>query len=519
MRHLDLLAAAARGQGPLPAALMNRVDMDDIGLMGHSRGGEGVVKAALMNDGRDRPYGIRAVLPLAPTDFARATLPNTPMAVLLPYCDGDVSNQQGQHFYDDTRYADAGDTAFRSSLMMMGANHNFFNTEWTPGVAHAPAGDDWSNNADPVCGNTAPSRLSAAEQYAAGTAYIAGFFRLVQGGERKLLPLFDGSGAGRTVVHTVAQSPVRDRVDVATFTSLPASVRVEGAATGAVCAGMLDRSPQSGLPSCATTLTTSQAPSWTPATYAPNVPSTPVLRFSWTDGTGQVRATVPAGAKNLGRYDALTFRTALDETAPSADLAVTVTDTGGGSRTVRVSEVSDALTRFPGTASPLPKTWLRTVRIPTSSLTGVDLRAVRDVRISGAGGAGAVYLADLAFSDAEQGRADQAEMPHVSVESRTVAEGDGPGTAAVTVRLSRRAKEAVTVHLQSIASGSRPVIGQVAAEVVVPAGAASATFTVPLHGNTTAAATQSYQIVASSPVGAVIGNGFARLTVTDDDVA
>jgi dienelactone hydrolase len=525
MRHLDLLAAATRGEGPLPAAFKGRFDMNDVGLMGHSRGGEGVVKTALMNDGRDRPYGIKAVLPLAPTDFARATLPNTPMAVILPYCDGDVSNQQGQHFYDDTRYADAKDPAFRSSLMMMGVNHNFFNTEWTPGVANAPASDDWFNNSDPICGNTAPSRLNATEQYAAGTAYIAGFFRLVQGGERKLLPLFDGSGgtaasAGRAVVHTVAQSPARDRADVATFTSMPSSVRVEGAATGAICAGMLDRSPQSGLPSCATTLTTSQAPSWTPATYAPNVPSTPVLRFSWTDTTGQVRATVPANSKNLGRYDALTFRAALDETAASADLAVTVTDTKGGAQTLRVSEVSDALTRFPGTASPLPKTWLRTVRIPTAALTEVDLRAVRDVRISGASPTGAVYLADLAFSDAEEGREDQAELPRISVENRTVPEGDGPGTATVTVRLSRRTGEPVTVHLQSIASGGAPVIGQGAAQVVIPAGATSATFAVPLRGNTTAAAAaQSYQVVASSPANAVIGAGFARLTVTDDDVA
>ncbi|WP_169980239.1 hypothetical protein [Microbispora sp. H10836] len=164
MRHLDLLADAGKGVGDakLVSLFRGRLDMADVGLMGHSRGGEGVVKAALMNAGRATPYGIRAVLPLAPTDFARATLPGTPMAVILPYCDGDVSNQQGQHFYDDSRYADAGDPAFRSSLMVMGADHNFFNTEWTPGVAHAPASDDWSKRDDPVCGGAAPSRLTAA---------------------------------------------------------------------------------------------------------------------------------------------------------------------------------------------------------------------------------------------------------------------------------------------------------------------------------------------------------------------
>ncbi|MFD0852809.1 hypothetical protein ACFQ07_11265, partial [Actinomadura adrarensis] len=197
MHHLDLLDAATRGKGgdqTLVDMFKGRLDMGDIGLMGHSRGGEGVVKAALLNDARKDPYGIEAVLPLAPVDFARSTLPNIPMSVLLPYCDGDVSNQQGQHFYDDTRYSDPGERAFMSSLMMMGVNHNFFNTEWTPGVAVAPANDDWRNQSDPVCGNTSPSRLTPSEQYQVGTTYIAGFFRLVQGRETEFLPLFDGSG-------------------------------------------------------------------------------------------------------------------------------------------------------------------------------------------------------------------------------------------------------------------------------------------------------------------------------------
>ncbi|SEG56344.1 hypothetical protein SAMN04489712_106305 [Thermomonospora echinospora] len=527
MRHLDLLADAAKGKGdPALARLFKgRINMSDIGLMGHSRGGEGVVKAALMNDGRGKPYGIKAVLPLAPTDFARATLPNIPMSVILPYCDGDVSNQQGQHFYDDTRYADGRDRAFRSSLMVMGTNHNFFNTEWTPGVAKFPANDDWFNNADPVCGNTAPSRLSAAEQYAVGTAYIAGFFRLVQGGEDKLMPLFDGTGgtvpsAGRVEVHTVAQAPAQQRMDVATFTSANPAVSVTGAATGAVCAGMLDRSPGSGLPSCATALTTSQAPSWTPATYAPNVASTPVMRFRWTAPDGQMKVAMPAGRGNVGDYDALTFRAALDESSGAADLTVTVLDHKGRSAEVRVSEVSTALTRFPGAASPLPKTWLRTVRIPVASLEGVDLRNVREVRIGAGSESGGVYLADLAFTDMDAGKDRQSALPQVSVENLTVPEGDGAGTATMTLTLSKPADAPVTVNVQSLVTGAAPVIEQVAREVVIPRGATSATFQIPVLGNdSVASAAQSYQVIASSPTNAVIGNGFARLVVTDDEAA
>jgi dienelactone hydrolase len=528
MKHLDLLNDATHGKGGDQALIdifNGRLDMGDIGLMGHSRGGEGVVKAALLNDGRAHPYGIEAVLPLAPTDFARATLPNIPMSVLLPYCDGDVSNQQGQHFYDDTRYADLKERAFQSSLMVMGVNHNFFNTEWTPGVAVAPASDDWRNQSDPVCGNTAPSRLSTSEQYAVGIAYIAGFFRLVQGGEREFLPLFDGSGgtaasAGRAIVHGVASSPASDRRDVATFTSMPDSVKIEGSATGAICAGMNNGSPQSGLPTCATTLTTAQAPSWTPATYAPNVPSTPVLRFFWTGTSGAVKVSLPADAGDVTRYDALTFRAALDEVSSPADLAVTVTDRKGGSATVKVSDVSDALTRFPGTASPLPKTWLRTVRIPLDSLKGIDLEAVRDVKISGASASGGTYLADLAFTDSSEGATRTGGLPQVSIENLTVPEGDGPSTATMALRLSYRTNEPVRVNVQTIASGATAVVPQAAQEVVIPRGATSATFQVPVQGNTTVASgPQSFQVVASAPGNAVIGNSFARLVVTDDETA
>ena len=36
---------------------------------------------------------------LAPIDFTRTTVPDVITTTLLPYCDGDVSDQQGQHFY------------------------------------------------------------------------------------------------------------------------------------------------------------------------------------------------------------------------------------------------------------------------------------------------------------------------------------------------------------------------------------------------------------------------------------
>ncbi|WP_169980241.1 hypothetical protein [Microbispora sp. H10836] len=298
-------------------------------------------------------------------------------------------------------------------------------------------------------------------------------------------------------MHAVAQAPAGKRLDVAPFTSPSTSARISGSAAAVVCAGMLDRSPQSGLPSCASTLTTSQAPSWTPATYANNVASTPVLRFSWSDPTGTVTVPLDTPDQNVSRYDALTFRAARDETSTGdVDLAVEIVDKRGASHTVKVSEAGDALTAFPGTASPLPKIWLRTVRVPLSSLTGVKPQQISEIRISGASRKGTVYLSDLATSwvwPAPTGcRRCRWKAP--------------PWT-----RATGRAR-------QSIATGAAPVITSAAQEVVIAAGALEASFRVPVDGDTAvASAPQSYQVVASAPVNATIGDGFARLVVTDDD--
>ena len=45
-----------------------------------------------------------------------------------------VSDLQGQHYLDDLRRASGGDRSFKTGMLVLGANHNYFNTEWSPGA-------------------------------------------------------------------------------------------------------------------------------------------------------------------------------------------------------------------------------------------------------------------------------------------------------------------------------------------------------------------------------------------------
>jgi dienelactone hydrolase len=523
--HLDLLARANAGRAPAMSPLLKgRLDLNDVGLMGHSRGGEGVVKAALLNAALPRPYGIKAVLPLAPIDFGRETLPDVPMAVILPYCDGDVSNLQGQHFYDDTRYAHPSDAVMRASLLVMGADHNFFNTEWTPGVSAAPASDDWSNQSDATCATNSPTstRLTAAEQYLVGVDYIAGFFRLVMGHETGLAPMFDGSAGpaisvGAATVLQEGQAPTPDRLDIAPLQSPASNVRFSPAEAGRLCASMGDRSPQSGLPSCSMSTATGRFPSFTPANYGPNVTATPLLHLNWTS-PASMSADLPRDRYNVGKYEALTLRAAIDDVSASADLTLTVVDGTARTQSTTVSNLSDALSPLPGSGTLLPKTWLQTIRWPVARMTGVDVHNIRRVVISTATPAGGVFLSDLAFQDSMVGKGGPSRLPQVSIVGTTVNEGDGPGTATVSLRLSESSKVPVIANVQALA-GTGTQIANGAQQVVIEPGQREVAVRIPVRGDTVPAPTTDtvYKVFVVDPTNAVVGQDFAHITVHDDD--
>lgn len=211
--HLDQWAAWSGSR--------HQVDLDQVVLVGHSRGGEGVSRASLEIP-LSGDYRVVGQVLVGPTNFGRQTTPYVPTVTVLPSCDGDVIDLQGQSYTDLARGLAEGDTAMKSSVMAVGANHNFFNTEWTPGLAAAPAWDDWDQERG-HCGRSAETRLTAAEQRRVGKAYVAGAVRLFADGDQDYRPMFDGSA--------VRLGSTRDAVVLSHMLGGDRTVRVPGSGT------------------------------------------------------------------------------------------------------------------------------------------------------------------------------------------------------------------------------------------------------------------------------------------------
>src|SRR4051794_25963954 len=214
--HIDLWRKwSTVGGNPFGTKFVGAIDLDRIGVMGHSRGGEGAVWNVIVDRQRTHPYGIDAILPLAPVDFDRKTVNDIPMAVVLPYCDGDVSDLQGMHFFDDARYRVPGDPTPKHTITVFGANHNFFNSVWTPGGGYPGGFDDTR----PGCAG----KLTSGQERHAGSAYIVDFFRRYVGGDLSLDPYFTGErtpagiAPARTLVSYLAPDTPDRRLDVDRF--------------------------------------------------------------------------------------------------------------------------------------------------------------------------------------------------------------------------------------------------------------------------------------------------------------
>ncbi len=420
--HLELWRQFnSTDSAPVGSRFVGKVDLMRVGTMGHSRGGEGVVFHHNLNLAQGSPFGLRAVLPLAPVNFSRRLPNNVPMMVMLPYCDGDVSDLQGVHFFDDVRYNIPTDDAAKHYLLVMGANHNFFNSVWSPTSGLPGSVDDWASpwssverKNDPFCGTVASNgRLSEAQQKSSALVYMTAFFRAYVGGENFTSLLNgeqappDSAGTKDIFANYHAPSSGMKRRDVNRFDKI-ADLATNQLGGSVSASGFLEMNLCGGAPplprQCKIDVN-SRWPHTTRSGLAPNSPGLTMLRMKWESAGAVLANQVPAPYSNVLNMNSLQFRIGIDyqgiaSNGTGQDLTVRLTDSNSASAAITLSEFSRVLFFPPGKNMEVPKVVLSTVRIPLSAFPGVDMANVKSVELLfDKTDKGEIYVSDLQFSN------------------------------------------------------------------------------------------------------------------------
>jgi len=477
--------------------LKDRLDFSRIGIMGHSRGGQGISNTIVFNENRrgvteadliaalkssfskirplfpdlaaavtptmgsvpgtvdeskfktafekynifyaagsgnenvPPPYTFKGAFQLAPTDFGgNVGVNKVASAVLLPTCDGDMSNLQGAVSYDHNRFGPDGDSAPRYQIMVNGANHNYYNTTWTADDFASGSGPNYclENRSDTI-------RLSREGQRSGGMFIINSFMRYHVGGEQKFAAYWNGmarlpalacpSGAGpcdERVVLTVQKDdahrkimPLFDKDSIKAGIALGGAVTFSGfdddglatceMPTGASTAGACDPKRLTGF----------EFDGWGVAG----------LRFiadhvelAWSKPDAQIVAKLtstsdkdnPVDSMSAESYDNLTFRVAVVRPM-GQEVLVTLTDSAGKTATITASDFTDALYNAPrpkGASRPMVddprdvsyasgqvKMLMNMVAIPLKAFTGVDRTKLKELKLVFPKASGKVAITDI----------------------------------------------------------------------------------------------------------------------------
>lgn len=212
-KHLKLWKRLDAGTGPLSetlGALTGHIGLRNVGTMGHSRGGKAVMWQASDKHRHQVPRGVRikAVLPLAPVKFdhpegdhSDTLVTRVPVGVVTSSCDGAV-REQGQDYLDDAQEAGTRFPAY--SVSIKNANHNYYNTEWTP---PGDLTDDDSRCKD--------RELSPQRQQQALVQYATAFYERFLNDDRRFEKVLNGkiplAGVRSVTRKVAATSPSRRR--------------------------------------------------------------------------------------------------------------------------------------------------------------------------------------------------------------------------------------------------------------------------------------------------------------------
>ncbi|MDA0327400.1 MAG: hypothetical protein O2958_00105 [Gemmatimonadetes bacterium] len=172
------------------------VDMGNVVLMGHSRGGEAVANAAAFNRLSHYPddaslefdfgFDLQGIVSIAPVDGQYLPTGRPVVVEDMSYLtfhgshDGDVTSFHGLRIYDRMKFNDPDDFNFKSAVYVYRANHGQWNSVWG------------SHDGGPRSARSLDLRglIPQADQRRFAEIYVSAFLDIVTKGDKQYLPIF-----------------------------------------------------------------------------------------------------------------------------------------------------------------------------------------------------------------------------------------------------------------------------------------------------------------------------------------
>lgn len=379
-RHLE---GWASGEVRLGAG-WPEADLGAVLLLGHSRGGEGVDRAVADGAGGS-DVTIRGEVLIGPTGFRPAATTRVPVVSIVGYCDGDVGPAPAQRYVDRKSPPEL----LRTSILVGGANHNYFNTEWVPEQSTVPGGYDDAydegGGVNPLCDPDGPDRLAPAEQQEVGmrlvTVAAAGLLR----DDPAALAALDG----RIVLDPGTAAPMwlsavgNGRTTLRFVDGFTASGS-DGVDAGA-CRGVSETEDPAD---CGAFLGEGAAPHWPAVTQG--LKAEPFAQVRWQHAGGRVALALPE-LLDLRGMDALEMRVAVSPEGSPVRFLVTLEDAAGDR--AELGEVR--LDALPSDDILPSRRWGQQVAFGLGELQGIDLASVRAVELAPQTNEGEAWIIDV----------------------------------------------------------------------------------------------------------------------------
>jgi hypothetical protein len=332
---------------------------NNIGIMGHSRGGEAVVAALRINHNEALGNNFVAVVCQSPSDWIlhETIQPQwaVPLQVIYGSMDGDISG--GPPLPMETGFAifDRASGAEKSMVFVYGAIHDRFNTVWGDGDMGSLGASDKAKV------------ISAAAHQTIAQGYMTAFYRRHTHGETQWDGIFKGEwrpaavdaadGGAVKTYHQYFGTTIRDVDD---FLAPHTGISWQTSTIGAPVSddGTLPAQPVDN-------------DLWTLDANSPHQSSGLLCR--WANNNEHLRFDLPGGQRDVSGFDVLSFRitqrngSASNPAGMAQDLYVTLKSGDGKSRSIRAAAFDEI--PYPDQRSDTTKTKsaMRTVRIPMSS--------------------------------------------------------------------------------------------------------------------------------------------------------